>query len=99
MVCFNWGPVDEDPPRPTLPKETPANTADGPGDAAPGRAEEEDERAQEQALERSVDCRSEMLQLWADNDAAQNQKASTPSCNMLCYAVRIFQCARVTVRV
>jgi hypothetical protein len=49
---------DEDPPRPTLPEETPVNTADGPGEAAPGPEEEEEEgeaaKVQDEALERAA---------------------------------------------
>ena len=46
---------EEDPLRPTLPEETPSNTAEkGPGEAAPGPEEEEQAKMQDEALERAA---------------------------------------------
>jgi hypothetical protein len=59
------GACGEDPLRPTLPEETPANTAEkGPGEAAPGPEEEEEAKMQDEALEQAVhSTRSEITEM------------------------------------
>ena len=62
MMSEGTDPSEEDGAAPTLPEETPANSAEnGPGDAAPSPQREEEEKIPEEALEQAVH-RSEMPQ-------------------------------------